>query len=343
MKNLRKTAQEWADEAIERRTDKGMKPADWTAFIPYAGGGIHGMLRPAEGASRLETAMGQGAAGFTGGVLGGLGGLGAGLGAAHLMTGPQELGEGGKQALALFLMASTLAGASVGTAGGTYVARPMLKRDVVTPEDLRNAMIAAQRARAQEVPAEPTGETKVAHVLRKMAGSFYESGMRGARAATPLLSLGQKLLPSTAAGDYGALPLPKGWTDRRETLKALPTEQLAELAASGSLEPSRKLLAQDELRQREAHKAAILEKERLRDETRAKDLGRNLAYAGSSVIGAGVGGGAGYGIGERYGKPLTGALYGTVAGATLPPAILYIANKIQDLRAQSAANARPVV
>jgi len=109
---------------------------DYLQAIPLAGGLIHGISRPAQGNSRLESGVVQGATGLAGGITGGaLGGITGGLSG---VVANQALGVGedhrGKL-IALGAVAGMLLGSSVGTAAGSAAGRFVSKREVMTPAD----------------------------------------------------------------------------------------------------------------------------------------------------------------------------------------------------------------
>lgn len=146
---LLKHAQEWADEVVSGRRDKGLTAMDLVPAIPYAGGGIHGLLDPAEGTNRLESGAVQGMLGAGAGLIGtGLGGLVGGL-AGRGIAGDNNPNSDWPAALA---MLGALTGAVGGTYGGSAIGRALVRRDTTTPEDLRNAMIAQLRAQAAAQP-----------------------------------------------------------------------------------------------------------------------------------------------------------------------------------------------
>ena len=115
---------------------------DLAGLIPLVGGVAHGAIKPAEGTSRAESAVVQGGVGalggLAGGMLGALGGAGAGGAIGAMLTDRGDRDQRTLVALAgLGSVMGTIAGASVGTFGGSLLGRTLGRRDVLTATDLK--------------------------------------------------------------------------------------------------------------------------------------------------------------------------------------------------------------
>lgn len=118
--------------------EKEAKKSDLLQAIPFIGGGLHGLARPARGASRFESGTAQGLGGLLGGGLVGIPTAGlAGMAASEAYGRPGTDREREQKAklVALSSLLGLLGGGAVGTAGGSALARLGTKREVMTPED----------------------------------------------------------------------------------------------------------------------------------------------------------------------------------------------------------------
>ena len=133
-----------AQASKRRRTSLRERLANIARFVPFVGGGLHGIAVPERGASRGETALYEGLLGLLGG------GAGFGLG-AHL---GQSLADRYGLYSPEMSLPKTIAmlGAGLGTAIGTIPGRFLARRDVPDYEDLEELSEALKEVR-ESIPA----------------------------------------------------------------------------------------------------------------------------------------------------------------------------------------------
>jgi hypothetical protein len=137
---------------------------DYLQAVPFAGGLLHGIARPAQGNSRLESGVVQGTTGLAGGIAGGtLGGVAGGFAGNKLHEilrdnqpgrTQDELQQQQQKLIAIGALLGVLMGGSTGTAAGSAAGRFVSKREVMTPADWVQLAEATRRQPASpEIPA----------------------------------------------------------------------------------------------------------------------------------------------------------------------------------------------
>ena len=112
----------------KRKKSVGRRASNLARFVPFIGGGLHGIADPERGASRGDTAVYEGLLGLLGGGAGFIGGanLGQSLALRHGLVDPKM-----NVARAVGLL-----GAGLGTAIGTIPGRFLARRDVPDFDDI---------------------------------------------------------------------------------------------------------------------------------------------------------------------------------------------------------------
>ena len=109
------------------------------SVLPGVGGGLHGILDPAEGASRLETGVVEGMGGLAGTAAGGLLGL-------YLLNKMENGEEDPETQLALAGL-----GASLGSITGSSLGRELVKREAPEQKQPNQQQILLQLLRKESV------------------------------------------------------------------------------------------------------------------------------------------------------------------------------------------------
>lgn len=143
--------------------------ADALRWVPFAGGGLHGLARPSRGNSRLESMITQGAFGGTGGLIGaGSGGL-----AGYALA--KQLGTEDERKALIAALVSGVLGAGLGTGIGSETGRMLAQREVMTPEDWATL---ARQVRKEESKTDKEKTAAMAELSESDLKKLQESGVK---------------------------------------------------------------------------------------------------------------------------------------------------------------------